>query len=1343
MKYKVLLSILLITSVLKGLGQSYEVYKRSIDVPKELENVNFSGGLQDQIGFIWLTNTKGNLIRFDNHCFKTYGTHNGVPVGGASNLYLDSEGMIVIHVKWYDHNEQTIALFDPVLEKTYSLEEYLGQSIPFNVSNTTRITQNSDGSIWIQIDDGTIFELKNRQLSLWGQTKINGGFNGLYKSANGLAYISTYSSSESIHISNRNGEEKEIAIPKGYLFKGFLEFINSQTYPTGVFLQLKNIDKVTTELSYCDGNGISFLDFNSAIANYHTINQKIGIFSQNRGVLMDHNMDTLAVWDQPSEEKILFFDQQGGWWTTNKRGELNRRWVKENRFKVFKNSWGDAAMQYWHQSVRGIYADQHDVVYLAQGGALAKNFPDRETQFFITYSDFYGIRHEQGTSNLWVASGPKVSVFNMQKKQFEKSYPLGNGLSSALQTYEDRYGQIWCGCSFGIAIWNDKENEFTRFTGYPGYELFDRARIFHFYENDKGMWVATGEGLFLLDSEAKTIERFYNGGDRNHYLPNNVIAHLQEDLDGSFWLASKGGGLIHWFPESGDFEQFTVANGLKNDVVYACYQDDFNQLWLPSDNGLMRFDKSTKEIIHYTTNDGIPEQEFNTMAHHEDSLGRLYFGGLNGAISFHPKDFVPKPNPFRLHISSYQKTNMQDLVSDEGMNSVVKNHKVSIESNDKEILIKFALLNFEETTERDFEYKLEGLHANWIPLKTPEVSLRGIPYGTYKLRFRCRMHGYSWKEYENAITVKVPPPFYLRWWFIALVILSFVFSVWFFIRWRLSAAKKRERELENQVAIRTKEISAQAEELKSLDKMKTQFFANISHELRTPLTLILGPVKEMKSKKNNDLSTFQLQHNLDVINRNAEKLLGLVEEVLDLAKLDAGKLLLEEEPTSLIEFTRYIKSGFETIAELNNIQYFLNYKISAKNNYHIDQGKVSTILTNFLSNAFKFCGENGEITLAVEEKKFTLLFKVIDTGIGIKEENLDTIFNRFYQVKASGKTAHGGTGIGLSLCRELAKLMGGKVWAESVYKKGSTFYFELPKKEAISDQTNSLKNKPAINSDVLPNKTKVSLEQPTILLVEDNLDMSQFIQSLLTPEYNIITGKNGLEGLQALETQAENIDLIISDVMMPGMDGFTMLEQIKQDERWFNIPIIMLTARASEGDKLHALTIGADDYLIKPFSREELLVRIQNLLANYQHRKLWKTSLTDAVQSISDKKTKLKQHLDKEKKNEISKKDLEWLKRVELYIQEELMNDAFDIQQLSEKMFLSKRQFERKIKLLTGLTPAKLVTEIRLTKGRKLLENGDYSTVAEVSFAVGIQTPGYFSKIYTKRFGRKPSSYFQ
>jgi signal transduction histidine kinase/DNA-binding response OmpR family regulator len=521
-----------------------------------------------------------------------------------------------------------------------------------------------------------------------------------------------------------------------------------------------------------------------------------------------------------------------------------------------------------------------------------------------------------------------------------------------------------------------------------------------------------------------------------------------------------------------------------------------------------------------------------------------------------------------------------------------------------------------------------------------------------------------------------------------------------------------------------RKVAKTNDKLQSLDKVKSRFFANISHELRTPITLINGPIEAMVAGvygKTNVALTDQLK----VVKNNGNNLLNLVNEILDLTKLEAGKLQLVENPVQIYSFLNELLVAYQSEIHDRKINFHFDYKYEKDASISIDEVKFGKIINNLLSNAFKFTADNGVISLCVKEENEKMIMSFKDSGQGIHPDDIEHVFERFYQSIQSDSKANGGTGIGLSLSQELAKLHKGSIRVSSKLGFGSEFIFSFPLKKVTLDTTETLIeefNDHIIKTNLDAAITKYvdifEIEKPVLLLTEDHKEMREFIASIVKPFFKVLEATNGLEALELLKDKT--IDLIISDVMMPKMDGFELLEKIKGDDRFKNISMIMLTARAAEEDKLFALTLGVDDYLTKPFSREELLVRTKNILENRIVRKL----------------TEQESPLNTDFKDDV---DVTFIKILKKLIEKNIDSSLLSIPFLASETSLSERQLLRKTKALTGYTPVQFIKEIRLVKAKSLLENNQVGSVSEAAYKVGFDKVQYFSSQYINRFGKKPS----
>ncbi len=536
----------------------------------------------------------------------------------------------------------------------------------------------------------------------------------------------------------------------------------------------------------------------------------------------------------------------------------------------------------------------------------------------------------------------------------------------------------------------------------------------------------------------------------------------------------------------------------------------------------------------------------------------------------------------------------------------------------------------------------------------------------------------------------------------------------------------KQRQAKSSLAEQNVLIRQQSEQLKTLDAAKSRFFANVSHELRTPLTLILGPIKTLL--RENQLTEKQARL-LNMTNQSGKQLEQLVNEILDLQKLEAGKMELQLQPTELSAFFGSYAAQFGSLAQRKAIDFSFGMVADHEAVANIDREKCRQILYNLLSNAFKFTPEGGRIKSTLSLNNNTLELVVADTGPGIHPDDLTHLFDRFFQTNLPDQPADGGTGIGLALCQEYAVLFGGKIEVESAPGKGSVFRVAFPV-EVVDHLTapafRSAPDDSAIAAAAKPVKKKAAVSdeaKPTLLVVEDNPELQDYMRLILEEKYNVVTAEHGQAALDCLLHTA-NCQLILSDLMMPVMDGYQLLEKLKSDDATRHIPVIMLTARAEVKDKLKALRIGVDDYLTKPFDEEELLVRIENLLKNLAARREETSNEAEAWEAAPPI---------------VSAADRCWLEAFEVCVRKNLSNDLFSIPMLAQEFMMSQSTLLRQLKRLTGLTPVQYLLEMRLNKARQLLEDRTYDSLAKVAAESGYSDLRSFSRSFRLRFGKLPS----
>jgi signal transduction histidine kinase/DNA-binding response OmpR family regulator/ligand-binding sensor domain-containing protein len=931
----------------------------------------------------------------------------------------------------------------------------------------------------------------------------------------------------------------------------------------------------------------------------------------------------------------------------------------------------------------------------------------------------------------WVAKYPILA--NAETGE-ELSFIKGKKAASWC-SYIDSKNRLLIGTVKGLFVYDKSISDtVSSFKGYNQFTELANCFIIAIIKDRSGIiWLVTNNGLYVLD-ESKGIVAHYGTSEKEpNTLFTDNIQHLYQDGSGIYWLSTASAGLIKWNRQTGEQTKYSKENGLSSNNLYATYEDARGFLWISSDYGIIRFSKKDEQVTVFTPEDGITHYEFNRISHYQATDGRIYFGGMNGVTGFYPEDFYDSStnNSNQLMIASFQqfigaKGTLMDITSE-----FIQSGKIVLNPSDKFFSLSLAVPDYINIGKTVYQYMIEGIDVDWVKTTNNEIRFGRLPYGKHTLKLRAQMaNGNFTKEVNIGIDVK--RPWYLKWWFYLLLVSLAVFASQSFYKWRIIRLKEREKELETIVAERTKEleedktiIKQQADELLEMDEMKSKFFANVSHELRTPLSLIVGPVNRLLQQIDRKSDSYEY---LQIMQQNIAQLQSRVNEILDLSKLEAGKLVLNEQAISLVQFMEPIVASFDSYAEQKSIRFSYKFLLSKHTACIIDPDKLKKILNNLLSNAIKFTPSGGHVELSVLENNAQLLFRVSDTGEGIHTDEQQLIFNRFYQAKKSTEASWGGTGIGLALTKELVELMNGKISVTSELGKGTVFTVEIPN-EALDDL-------PVVNESRAFNDSADSVDiiskGANILLVEDNINLQQYIK-LELKDCNVTTVNNGSEAIAYLTQSMQLPQLIISDIMMPVMDGFILLEQLKKSDIWRKIPVIMLTARADTKDRLKALRIGVDDYLIKPFITVELISRINNLLTRYNPKINDKLEITEDDDFTAE---------DEEIVDNIAVSSI-WLQQLEAKVLEYLDKlENFTLDTLADEISISKRQLQRNIKEETGLTATNYIKAIRLHRARVYLENRKFTTVAEVSNAVGFNDSHYFSTLFVARFGKKPSEYF-
>jgi signal transduction histidine kinase/DNA-binding response OmpR family regulator/ligand-binding sensor domain-containing protein len=1085
---------------------------------------------------------------------------------------------------------------------------------------------------------------------------------------------------------------------------------------------------------------LQYTDKGIEIINYDSLKKQTWIAGAKTLFLLDEQGKLIYSFDPNSEvvlERVIrkiYIDRTGLAWVASESGVLIVE-VKKDKFSRYLHSQKNNKE---FIPCRGILQEGNNLYVGTYKGHFRVNLKDNVAtklnelkENSANIGDRSVISKSSGKEMYWVAKYPILA--NSETGE-ELKFFKGKKAASWC-AYVDGKNRLFIGTVKGLFIYDKAISDtVSSFKDYNQFKELANCFIISIIKDRSGIiWIVTNNGLYILDESKGIVAHYGTGEKKPNTLLTDDIQHLYQDGSGIYWLSTASAGLIKWNRRTSEQTKYSKKNGLSSNNLYATYEDARGFLWISSDYGIMRFNKKDEQVTVYTPEDGITHYEFNRISHFQAPDGHIYFGGMNGVTGFYPEDFYDSSsnNTNQLMIASFQqfigaKEMLMDITSE-----FIHSGKIILNPSDKFFSLSLAVPDYINIGKTVYQYMIEGIDADWVKTTNNEIRFGRLPYGKHTLKLRAQMANGNFTKEVN-IDINVKRPWYLKWWFYLFLVSLAVFASQSFYKWRIIRLKERERELENIVAERTKEleedktiIKQQADELLEMDEMKSKFFANVSHELRTPLSLIVGPANRLLQQIDKKSNSYEY---LQIMQQNIAQLQSRVNEILELSKLDAGKLVLNEQAIFLAQFMEPIVASFDSYAGQKNIKFSYKFLLPKNTANIVDPDKLKKILYNLLSNAVKFTSSNGEVELSVLENTSQLIFRVSDTGKGIHLDEQQLVFNRFYQSKRNTESVLGGTGIGLALTNELVALMNGKISIESELGKGAVFTIEIPKKET---NATLVLREPAILNESVGN-VEITNKGATILLVEDNLNLQRYIK-LELKDCNVITVNNGSEALVYLTQLSQLPQLIISDIMMPVMDGFTLLEQLKANDLWRKIPVIMLTARADTQDRLKALRIGVDDYLLKPFITVELVARINNLLSRYNPH--------------------MNDELDKSEE-EVVAGDIEevisdtlvssaWLQQLEVKVLQYLdKQENFTLDILADEISISKRQLQRNIKEETGLTPTNYIKEIRLHRARIYLENKKFATVTEVSNSVGFNDPHYFSTLYIARFGKKPIEYF-
>ena len=1058
----------------------------------------------------------------------------------------------------------------------------------------------------------------------------------------------------------------------------------------------------------------------------------------------------------------------------------------KNKFSCFSNK-NKNANGLINDNIHAVYFDKDNYLWLGvfQGGLnrlknkplfdLATHNPE-DPENTLPQKSILSIFPIQNQQILIGTDGGGLCVWDTKNNTFKTIRAGKSGLKSDIirSVYQGYDKKIWIGTyQSGLQLYNHDTKTFTTYQNNPS----DSTSLSHndvtaIIEDRLGnLWIATnGGGLNLMDKKTGTFKRFVKEDNNPNSLINNWITKLYLDKRGYLWIGTFWGlsrldplryefknieltnsntyycmledsnerfwagtmnGLNLIDIENASSQIFTTREGLPNNVINGIEEDSLGNLWISTNNGICRFNYNKKTIRNFSIEDGLQANEFIHGAHAKTENGEIIFGGIEGLNKFFPEKIIQNTTAPMILITNFLIFNKSVPVGElpDGRTiltqSITQTDEITLNHDDNSFTVEFKAIDFIEPQKIKYAVRIKEFNPEWIyyDYNQNSVTFTNLDPGKYHMEIKAANADDIWCT-PKTLKINILAPIYKRWY--AKLLYCVIVVLLLTILWQWYQKKQHLKQ-------QSKILQIKQQNDIDLNKARLQFFTNISHEFRTPLTLIISPLETMiQSQRYNavDKKQFEIMH------RNAERLLRMVNQIMDLRKIDNEKMQFSPENADIIAFIKEIYENFKILSDKRGTK--LSFESDFESlNINFDKEKIDKVIYNLLSNAFKFTPKDGKITISIKKAQETdsnnIVVIVEDTGCGIAQENIDKIFDRFFQNGNSDMQQ--GTGIGLWLAKHFVEMHNGIISVSSQIGKGTAFTIILPTDETFSssnsaDNYQHLTTESSISNfestDYVQKQTTeyndTNKIKQTLLIVEDNADIRQYLTMGLEKLYNIITASNGEEGLEIAHQNMP--DLVITDVMMPKMDGNQLCKKLKTDIETCHIPIIMLTAKTTINQKIEGLENGADSYIPKPFNPKHLLVRIEKLL---ELRKTLREKFSSDVTFNAEETA-------------ITIPDRDLLKKTTSVIKKRLSDPSLSVETLSNELGISRGHLQRKLKSLTGQNPNEFIRIIRLKQAAEILKNNDVS-IAEVADMVGFGSQSYFSTAFTKQFNISPKQW--
>ncbi|WP_455584279.1 hybrid sensor histidine kinase/response regulator transcription factor [Bacteroides sp.] len=1346
------------------LADYHDIQINRLDRSDGLSNSNVLSIEQDSFGFIWIA-TESGLNRFDGKSFVSYKHNRLQPHSLACNainkLLIDDEGHLWIATTHegldrYNHETDDFTHYFPTGEEG----DISGPAI-------TDLSLSHNGNIWVATyyNGLNLFDKKQNKFVHYDVDENNPN-----------------SIREDIILKVYEDKQKQLWV--GYRTKGLSVFdfgANKATHfihdpsdphslPSNVVLAIlqdryDNIWVGTEKgLSLYNRSTKSFINFShdpknpkslisdKVMAIYEMADGKIWVGTENGGIsILDISFPIL------NQDKIEF----------------------QNIYS------GDSKEMLNHNSVYSLFQDCYGNVWVGTfGGGI--NFISKYPDFFskLEYIPYSNHKHslnyripwgicEAPDGKIWIGTdGGGINVLNTVTGEVEviKASPQTIGDNAVLCALTDSRGRMWFGTyRGGVSYYDSSSGKFKQFIHHPkdssslpsmdvrtvfedrngriligtmdGLCLFNpTTETFHTYTAKDGLvgnncrtiaedkngnyWIGHHGGATLLNKDLSVKERFYSDRDNEKSLLSENVYTIYKDKKDRIWLGTEN-GLSYRDEQKNAFIHYTTNEGLEDNAVRAITEDENGFLWLSTNSGISRFDPSSGHFNNYNYKDGVPLGEFMDNSCLRSRSGLIYFGSRNGLCYFSPNHLLERIEAPSVSFTRFDLFNEPLLPDMKGTlkKNIVYADKVKLDHNQNVFSIHYSVTNFALQKKTVFRYKMEGMDTQWIEDREHGfASYKNIPPGRYTFKVEASVDNQDWSEKAAVLDIEILPPVWLRWWMKLLyLLLSLTLIVYLYRVYRNRTVLKRNLLIEK----------LHLKEVEELNKEKLQFFTNISHDIKTPLTLIISPIEDLLKIE----LTPEINKKLNLVYHNANLLLKLFNRLLDFRKIENGHSKLYLTRGNIISTVQDVCVSYKELKQNDSIKFVYSSEVDKRVIWY-DREKVFSIVDNLISNAFKYTTE-GLISVSVRETKKAekeyVEIEVKDTGIGLTEKERECIYDRFYQVKNMSVAT--GTGIGLSLVKNFVALHQGEIYLDSTKGVGSCFRITISCSLSPDMGDPDLTDNPSEMEEELLEEAPVDrlteelmMNKKILLVVDDNKDIREYVQSCFENEFRVLSADNGMAALAII--QQELPDIVISDVMMEGMDGNELCRSVKNNEATSHIPVILLTARTSMSDKQEGYDAGADSYVTKPFSSELLVTRVHNILQTRQ-------KMTDYISKsfFNAQSPEQQERADAVKQNKLIKELIQ-------LVEENMADERVDIEFLSSQLCLSHSSLFRKVKALTGLSINEFVRGIRMQKAKEFLLSGDYS-VSEVAFKVGINSMRYFRQCFKEHYGVTPTDFIK